>query len=221
MYLQCRSLSQKLLVRPGRRRKKQKVSDKTAVVSTIDTSSADDVVHMFVREDTDIQQSIEMDDGNEDVVMMDDPSDAQLQIFQDAFRKSEHVSTPSDSHNINFKPEVPEYSSPRCHSTPSDAETKDEEKPNHDITSPIERDKRWSEAIKSLRHGCTEAEKELVLNLAMRGYEPLVPRAWEQHFPSFPKALFASDDEVPPISTLNEEDLRGRSLAVSVRLLYC
>ncbi|KAI1935153.1 hypothetical protein LOZ66_005459 [Ophidiomyces ophidiicola] len=37
----------------------------------------------------------------------------------------------------------------------------------------------------------TDAERDLLSHLSMRGLEPLVPSSWERDFPTFPKALFS------------------------------
>lgn len=61
----------------------------------------------------------------------------------------------------------------------------------------IEKAKRWAAAVQLPAGVWADAERDLILRLSMRGFEPMLPSNWQMDFPTLPDSLFAasgSDD---------------------------
>ncbi|PYH96300.1 hypothetical protein BO71DRAFT_349412 [Aspergillus ellipticus CBS 707.79] len=59
----------------------------------------------------------------------------------------------------------------------------------------VEKAKRWGTAINLPEGLYNDDEKELFIRLAMRGFEPIVPRNWRHDFPTLPESLYPYDSE--------------------------
>ncbi|KAL3264471.1 hypothetical protein ABHI18_000686 [Aspergillus niger] len=59
----------------------------------------------------------------------------------------------------------------------------------------VERAKRWASAINVPKGLFNEEEKDLFFRLAMRGFEPVVPRSWRYDFPTLPESLYPRSSE--------------------------
>ncbi|KAL4890211.1 hypothetical protein BDV59DRAFT_98366 [Aspergillus ambiguus] len=59
----------------------------------------------------------------------------------------------------------------------------------------LEKAKRWAEAINLPQGVYNSEESDLFFRLAMRGFEPLVPRQWKYDFPTLPELLFPSPED--------------------------
>lgn len=68
-----------------------------------------------------------------------------------------------------------------------------------------ERDKRLADVTNIPEGRYTEQEKELFLQLAMRGFEPLAPKHWQFDFPTLPDSLFPEEGkrQSEPIITIS------------------
>lgn len=77
---------------------------------------------------------------------------------------------------------------------------------------PLEKAKRWAAAINLPENTWSEAEKELFFRLAMRGFEPLLPRHWQLDFPTLPDTLFSvPDDQRDPLfQPFKDSDFHGK-----------
>ncbi|GAQ09679.1 hypothetical protein ALT_7000 [Aspergillus lentulus] len=61
----------------------------------------------------------------------------------------------------------------------------------------LERAKRWANAVNVPKDLWSEVEKQLFYRIAMRGFEPLVPKQWHYDFSTLPNPLFAVPGEKP------------------------
>ncbi|KAF9889427.1 hypothetical protein FE257_007329 [Aspergillus nanangensis] len=59
----------------------------------------------------------------------------------------------------------------------------------------LEKAKRWADAINIPPGVYTNEESDLFFRLAMRGFEPLVPRKWRYDFPTLPELLYPALDD--------------------------
>ncbi|PYH71720.1 uncharacterized protein BO88DRAFT_442259 [Aspergillus vadensis CBS 113365] len=59
----------------------------------------------------------------------------------------------------------------------------------------VERAKRWASAINVPKGLFNEEEKDLFFRLAMRGFEPVIPRSWRYDFPTLPESLYPRSSE--------------------------
>ncbi|CBF90186.1 uncharacterized protein ANIA_00107 [Aspergillus nidulans FGSC A4] len=68
-----------------------------------------------------------------------------------------------------------------------------------------ERDKRLADVTNIPEGRYTEQEKDLFLQLAMRGFEPLAPKHWQFDFPTLPDSLFPEEGkrQSEPIITIS------------------
>ena len=75
----------------------------------------------------------------------------------------------------------------------------------------LEKAKRLATAV-SLPDTWSKAEKELFFRLAMRGFEPLLPRHWQLDFSTLPQTLFPilPDRKGPLIRPFRESDFHGK-----------
>ncbi|OJJ68176.1 hypothetical protein ASPBRDRAFT_33468 [Aspergillus brasiliensis CBS 101740] len=74
----------------------------------------------------------------------------------------------------------------------------------------IERAKRWASAINVPEGRFNEEEKDLFFRLAMRGFEPVVPRSWRYDFPTLPESLYprsSEPDDKPIIDVTRSSNL--------------
>ncbi|KAH2995257.1 hypothetical protein KXV25_006402 [Aspergillus fumigatus] len=60
-----------------------------------------------------------------------------------------------------------------------------------------ERAKRWANAVNVPKGLWSEVEKQLFYRIAMRGFEPLLPKQWHYDFSTLPNPLFAVSGENP------------------------
>lgn len=76
----------------------------------------------------------------------------------------------------------------------------------------LERAKRWAAAVSLPENAWSEAEKELFFRLAMRGFEPLMPRHWQHDFSTLPDTMFSLPEEeiVPIIRAFKHSDFHGK-----------
>ncbi|KAL4821305.1 hypothetical protein BDW67DRAFT_180007 [Aspergillus spinulosporus] len=103
----------------------------------------------------------------------------------------------------------------RNYETDSDDEDKDNEDEDYQIPDNEratvlfdfnrERDKRLADVTNIPEGRYTEQEKELFLQLAMRGFEPLAPKHWQFDFPTLPDSLFPEEGkkQSEPIITIS------------------
>ncbi|KAL4748406.1 hypothetical protein BDW72DRAFT_214837 [Aspergillus terricola var. indicus] len=103
----------------------------------------------------------------------------------------------------------------RNYETDSDDEDKDNEDENYQIPDNEratvlfdfnrERDKRLADVTNIPEGRYTEQEKDLFLQLAMRGFEPLAPKHWQFDFPTLPDSLFPEEGkkQSEPIITIS------------------
>lgn len=88
----------------------------------------------------------------------------------------------------------------------------------------LEKAKRLATAV-SLPDTWSKAEKELFFRLAMRGFEPLLPRHWQLDFSTLPQTLFPilPDGQSPLIRPFRESDFHGKDwsppLIIIIRML--
>ncbi|KAF7158423.1 hypothetical protein CNMCM5623_003426 [Aspergillus felis] len=61
----------------------------------------------------------------------------------------------------------------------------------------LERAKRWANAVNVPKGLLSEVEKQLFYRIAMRGFEPLLPKQWHYDFSTLPNSLFAVSGEKP------------------------
>ncbi|GIJ86129.1 hypothetical protein Asppvi_005003 [Aspergillus pseudoviridinutans] len=61
----------------------------------------------------------------------------------------------------------------------------------------LERAKRWANAVNVPKGLWSEVEKQLFYRIAMRGFEPLLPKQWHYDFSTLPNPLFAVSGEKP------------------------
>ena len=76
----------------------------------------------------------------------------------------------------------------------------------------LERTKRLTTAVSLPENKWSEAERELFFRLAMRGFEPLLPRHWQLDFSTLPDTLFSVPEDEgkgPLIQALKTSDLHG------------
>ncbi|KAL5364109.1 hypothetical protein BJX96DRAFT_168027 [Aspergillus floccosus] len=75
----------------------------------------------------------------------------------------------------------------------------------------LEKAKRWAEAINLPQGFYSPEESDLFFRLAMRGFEPLVPRHWKHDFPTLPELLFPppGDESGPLIQAFGNSDFFG------------
>ena len=75
----------------------------------------------------------------------------------------------------------------------------------------LERAKRLSTAVSLSENTWSKAERELFFRLAMRGFEPLLPRHWQLDFSTLPDTLFSvsEDEKGPLIQALKTSDFHG------------
>ncbi|EYE94048.1 uncharacterized protein EURHEDRAFT_539727 [Aspergillus ruber CBS 135680] len=75
----------------------------------------------------------------------------------------------------------------------------------------LERAKRWAAAVSLPENAWSEAEKELFFRLAMRGFEPLMPRHWQHDFSTLPDTMFSLPEEeiVPIIRAFKHSDFHA------------
>ena len=71
----------------------------------------------------------------------------------------------------------------------------------------LEKAKRWSAVVKFPKDVWSDGERDLFIRLAMRGFEPLIPKHWHFDFPTLPDSLFSEDekDEEPIIHAVKSE----------------
>lgn len=76
----------------------------------------------------------------------------------------------------------------------------------------LERAKRWAAAVSLPEDAWGEAEKELFFRLAMRGFEPLLPRHWQHDFSTLPDTMFSlpEDEAIPIIRAFKHSDFHGK-----------
>lgn len=76
----------------------------------------------------------------------------------------------------------------------------------------LERAKRWAAAVSLPEDAWSEAEKELFFRLAMRGFEPLLPRHWQHDFSTLPDTMFPlpEDEIIPIIRAFKHSDFHGK-----------
>ncbi|EHA18914.1 hypothetical protein ASPNIDRAFT_187336, partial [Aspergillus niger ATCC 1015] len=85
----------------------------------------------------------------------------------------------------------------------------------------VERAKRWASAINVPKGLFNEEEKDLFFRLAMRGFEPVVPRSWRYDFPTLPESLYPRSSEAsdkPIIDVTRSSNLYGE---LSWNVLRC
>lgn len=76
----------------------------------------------------------------------------------------------------------------------------------------LERAKRLSTAVSLSENTWSKAERELFFRLAMRGFEPLLPRHWQLDFSTLPDTLFSVPEDEgkgPLIQALKTSDFHG------------
>ncbi|KAE8146236.1 hypothetical protein BDV25DRAFT_143898 [Aspergillus avenaceus] len=75
------------------------------------------------------------------------------------------------------------------------------EKPSGIFDFSAERARRWASAVDLPEGLYNKAEQDIFFRLAMRGFEPIIPRRWRHDFPTLPSTLFAdqNDDEPEPL----------------------
>ncbi|OJJ81352.1 uncharacterized protein ASPGLDRAFT_132849 [Aspergillus glaucus CBS 516.65] len=75
----------------------------------------------------------------------------------------------------------------------------------------LERAKRWAAAVSLPEDAWGEAEKELFFRLAMRGFEPLLPRHWQHDFSTLPDTMFSlpEDEAIPIIRAFKHSDFHA------------
>lgn len=61
----------------------------------------------------------------------------------------------------------------------------------------LERAKRWANAVNVPKDLWSEVEEQLFRQIAMRGFEPLLPKQWHYDFSTLPNPLFADSGEKP------------------------
>ncbi|KAF7115731.1 hypothetical protein CNMCM5793_003234 [Aspergillus hiratsukae] len=61
----------------------------------------------------------------------------------------------------------------------------------------LERAKRWANAVNVPKDLWSEVEEQLFRRIAMRGFEPLLPKQWHYDFSTLPNPLFADSGEEP------------------------
>jgi hypothetical protein len=61
----------------------------------------------------------------------------------------------------------------------------------------LERAKRWTNAVNVPKGLWSEVERQLFYRIAMRGFEPLLPKQWHYDFSTLPNPLFAVSGEKP------------------------
>ncbi|KAF7588218.1 hypothetical protein BBP40_006001 [Aspergillus hancockii] len=74
-----------------------------------------------------------------------------------------------------------------------------------------EKARRWADAVNVPGGFYTEEEKDLFYRLAMRGFEPLIPKEWQSDFPTLPNTLFSDleSDSEPLIQALKSSKTYG------------
>ena len=68
----------------------------------------------------------------------------------------------------------------------------------------LEKAKRWSLAVNLPKGVWSEGERQLFSRLAMRGFEPLIPKHWHFDFPTLPDSLFTSGGEEADMDNIKE-----------------
>jgi hypothetical protein len=75
----------------------------------------------------------------------------------------------------------------------------------------VERERRWTAAVNITKGNWGEAEQDLYLRMAMRGFEPIIPGNWRIDFPTLPMSLFAKVGSPEPyIHSVNVKEFRGK-----------
>lgn len=117
-------------------------------------------------------------------------------------RKSEH-----DMHAF-----VPDHSDEDNDDSPTFRVSKNE-KTTLVFDFSLEKAKRWAEAINLPQGFYNPEESDLFFRLAMRGFEPLVPRHWKHDFPTLPELLFPppGDESGPLIRAFGKSDFFGKT----------
>ncbi|KAL4975371.1 hypothetical protein BDW66DRAFT_152013 [Aspergillus desertorum] len=100
------------------------------------------------------------------------------------------------------------YEEDRNYEIDSDDEDRDNEDENYQISDneratvlfdfDRERAKRLANVINIPEGRYTEQERDLFLQLAMRGFEPLAPKNWQFDFPTLPDSLFPEEGKKQP-----------------------
>lgn len=86
----------------------------------------------------------------------------------------------------------------------------------------LERAKRWAAAVSLPEDKWSEAEKQLFFRLAMRGFEPLLPRHWQHDFSTLPNTMFPLPDDktAPIIRAFKHSDFHGKLRPNDSLLVY-
>lgn len=81
----------------------------------------------------------------------------------------------------------------------------------------VEKARRWAEAINLPDGVFNDEESDLFFRLAMRGFEPLVPRHWKYDFPTLPDLLFPSREDKTKtlIQALEGSNFYGKTMPYS------
>ena len=87
------------------------------------------------------------------------------------------------------------------------------EKSTFEFDYSIEKARRWSGVVNLPQGVWSEGERDLFFRLAMRGFEPLIPKHWHLDFPTLPDSLFAEigSDHDPVIHAIKSEFHGGLS----------
>ncbi|PKX97479.1 uncharacterized protein P174DRAFT_402688 [Aspergillus novofumigatus IBT 16806] len=93
-----------------------------------------------------------------------------------------------------------------------------EDEPDNSVPDlSLERAKRWANAVNVPKGLWNEVEKQLFYRIAMRGFEPLLPKQWHYDFSTLPNPLFAVSGEkaTPLINAIRGSEFYAiRSLSV-------
>lgn len=87
----------------------------------------------------------------------------------------------------------------------------------------VERAKRWASAINVPKGLFNEEEKDLFFRLAMRGFEPIVPRSWRYDFPTLPESLYprsSEETDKPIIDVTRSSNLYGEFSLTALQERY-
>ncbi|KAK2858510.1 hypothetical protein FQN49_004662 [Arthroderma sp. PD_2] len=69
----------------------------------------------------------------------------------------------------------------------------------------MEKAKRWAAAVEGPSGAWADAERDMYFRLAMRGFEPILPRSWKRDFMTLPDSLFSpAGDRTAYLSSRNE-----------------
>lgn len=76
----------------------------------------------------------------------------------------------------------------------------------------LERAKRWANAVNVPKDLWSEVEEQLFRRIAMRGFEPLLPKQWHYDFSTLPNPLFADSGEklTPLINAIRGSEFYGK-----------